>query len=62
MAYSDNAKTLIVKDINTFTFLQQFVQIQNDSVKEFSDLLNVLRLIDHTDKYQLLYFENEYFK
>lgn len=62
MAYSDNAKALIVKDINAFGFIQQFIQIQNDSVKEFSDLLNVLRLIDHTDKYQLLYFENEYFK
>lgn len=59
--YSNDARTLLVKDPNSFTFVQQFLTIQNESVKEFSDLLNVLRLIDYNDKYQLLYFENEYF-
>ena len=59
--YSNDARLLLIKDINTFTFLQQFLTIQNESVKEYSDLLNVLKLIDYNDKYQLLYFENEYF-
>lgn len=59
--YSNDSRNCLIKDINTFNFLQQFLTIQNDSVKEFSDLLNVLMLIDHTDKYQLLYFENNYF-
>jgi len=59
--YSEDAKKLILKDINSFNFIQQFLTIQNDSVKEFSDLLNVLSLIDYNDKYQLLYFENNYF-
>ncbi len=62
LKYANDSQKLILKDIITFDFLQQFRQIQNDSVKEFSDLLNVLRLIDYNDKYQLLYFENNYFK
>lgn len=59
--YTNDSRSLLVKDPNSFTFIQQFLTIQNDSVKEFSDLLNVLRLIDYNDKFQLLYFENEYF-
>lgn len=59
--YSNDARSLIVKDPSTFTFLQQFLTLQNESVKEFSDLLNGLQLIDYNDKFQLLYFENQYF-
>lgn len=59
--YSEDTKKLILKDINSFNFIQQFLTIQNDSVKEFSDLLNVLELIDYEDKFQLSYFENNYF-
>lgn len=60
--YSEDVRKSIVKDVNAFVFLQQFIQIQNDEVKEYSDLLNALLLIDPADKYQLLYFENNYFK
>jgi ferritin len=59
--YSNDSKQCLIKDMSTFTFLQSYVQIQTQSVKEFSDLLNVLELIDYNDKYQLLYFENKYF-
>lgn len=62
LKYSDNSKQCLVKDINTFTFLQTFLQIQNQSVQEYSDILNVLNLIDYNDKFQLLYFEQQYFK
>lgn len=31
-------------------------------IQEYSDLLNVLKLIDYNDKYQLLYFKNRYFE
>ena len=61
LKYSENLKQCLVKDSNTFLFLQDYVKIQNESVIEYSDLLNTLRLIDWNDKYQLLYFENEYF-
>ena len=45
----------------TFNFIQKYVDVQNDSVSEYSDLLNALNLIDYTDKFQILYFEQTYF-
>lgn len=61
LAYNDISKNILLKDVATFDFLQKYREIQNDSVKEYSDLLSTLRLIDYTDKYQLLYFENNFF-
>ncbi|MEY3402907.1 MAG: hypothetical protein RLZZ86_2523 [Cyanobacteriota bacterium] len=62
LAYNETSKNILLKDVATFDFLQKYREIQNDSVKEYADLLSVLRLIDFTDKYQLLYFENNYFQ
>lgn len=45
----------------TFNFIQKFVDIQNESVAEYSDLLNALCLIDINNKLDLLYFEQTYF-
>ena len=45
----------------TFNFIQGYVNIQNDSVAEYSDLLNALNLIDVNNRFDVLYFENEYF-
>lgn len=45
----------------SFNFIQKFVDIQNDSVGEYSDLLNALCLIDINNKLDLLMFEERYF-
>lgn len=45
----------------TFNFVQKFVDIQNSSVADFSDLLNALVLIDYNNKLDLLMFEDKYF-
>ena len=45
----------------TFNFVQEFVDIQNQSVADFSDLLNALMLIDYNNKLDLLMFEDKYF-
>jgi ferritin len=45
----------------TFNFIQKFVDIQNESVAEYSDLLNALCLINIENKLDLLYFEQTYF-
>jgi ferritin len=45
----------------TFNFIQKYVDIQNDSVAEYSDLLNALHLIDINNKLDLLVFEERYF-
>ena len=60
-SYSDLQNTLDGPHPATFNFVQQFVDIQNESVGVFSDLLNGLMLVDVTNKLDLLVFEGEYF-
>jgi ferritin len=45
----------------TFNFLQGFVDIQNDSIAEMSDLLNAAQLVDVSNKLDLLHYEERYF-
>lgn len=45
----------------TFNFIQKYVDIQNDSVAGYSDLLNALCLINIDNKLDMLYFEQTYF-
>jgi ferritin len=45
----------------TFNFIQEFVDIQNESVGVFSDLLNALMLVDYNNRLDLLMFEDKYF-
>lgn len=59
--YNEGSRKLLVSDLNTFDFIQKYRTIQNDSVKEFSDLLNRLELINPEDKFQLFMFESESF-
>lgn len=54
-------KIFVEGDIATFDFLKFFRDTQIGEVREYSDFLNALQLIDATDKYQILYFENHYF-
>ena len=60
-SYIKNSAEAFDADLATFDFLQEFRKIQTDSVKTFSDLLNALALIDSSDKFQILYFEQTYF-
>ena len=45
----------------TFNFIQKYVDIQNNEVSEYSDLLNALELIDCNNKLDVLFFEKNYF-
>lgn len=59
--YNDISKQSLVIDPATFDFFGKYREIQNESVAEFSDLLNALELIDSNNKFELLYFEQTYF-
>jgi ferritin len=45
----------------TFNFIQKYVDIQNESVGAYSDLLNALQLININNKLDILIFEERYF-
>jgi ferritin len=60
-SYNKISHTVFQEDLTTFDFLQQFRDIQKESVIEFNDLINGLNLVDKTDKFQVLYFEQTYF-
>jgi ferritin len=61
-SYSDLQNAMDGPHPATFNFIQQFVDIQNESVGVFSDLLNGLMLVDVTNRLDLLVFEGEYFR
>jgi len=49
------------KHLMTFNFLQEFVNIQTESIAEMSDKLNAAQLIDVSNKLDLLHYEERYF-
>lgn len=60
--YSQSAFSVFKSgDLATFSFFQKYIDIQNKSVAEFSDLLNALELINIENKLDLLVFEERYF-
>jgi ferritin len=59
--YSDNQKEFLAAHPATFNFIQKYVDIQNEAVAEYSDLLNALNLVDINNRLDVLYFENNYF-
>ena len=59
--YSDNQKEFLAAHPATFNFIQKYVDIQNEAVAEYSDLLNALNLVDINSRLDVLYFENNYF-
>lgn len=61
MKYSNDITQLMAKHPATFNFLQDYVDIQNDEVSEYSDLLNALELVNLDNKLDVLYFEKNYF-
>lgn len=60
-SYNENSHEVFKDDLTTFDFLQQFRDIQRESVVEFNDLINASNLINKNDKFQVLYFEQTYF-
>lgn len=60
-SYNENSHSVFQEDLTTFDFLQQFREIQRESVVEFNDLINASDLINKKDKFQVLYFEQTYF-
>jgi ferritin len=59
--YNKNSQELFTSDITTFDFLKKYRKFQKDAVVEYNDLINAIDLIDKTDKFQILYFEQTYF-
>jgi ferritin len=59
--YVKDSQAVFAKDLATFDFLQGLRDIQTQSVGEYSDLLNALMLINVSNKFEVLYFENQYF-
>ena len=59
--YNKDSQELFSSDITTFDFLKEYREFQKDAVVEYNDLINAGELIDKTDKFQVLYFEQTYF-
>lgn len=59
--YESTSKVMLSKDLCTFVFLQQYMTIQQQSVAEYSTLLNRLELIDKKDKNWVFEFEHNSF-
>lgn len=59
--YNKDSTTIFSEDLTTFDFLKEYREIQKDAVIEYNDLINGLDLIDKSDKFQVLYFEQTYF-
>jgi ferritin len=60
-SYNKSSSEIFTSDLTTFDFLQGFRTGQKEAVIEYSDLLNAIVLIDHTNKFEVLYFEQTYF-
>lgn len=59
--YMNWASSVFSKHLMTFNFLQEFVDIQNESIAEMSDKLNAAQLIDVNKKLDILHYEERYF-
>ena len=58
--YTDTANNCLQRnDQATYKVLQAKIQTQVDSVKEYSDMLNMLQGVDIRDKFQLLLLEEK---
>jgi len=62
MSYNSNSQTIFSMCLSTFDFLQDLRKIQTESVAEYSDLLNAAQLVNVSNPFEVLYFENEYFE
>jgi ferritin len=61
LAYNENSTAVFPGDLATFDFLQELRIIQRTSVAEYSDLLNAAQLVNVSNNFEVLYFEQTYF-
>jgi len=59
--YNETSADIFTMHLPTFDFLQNFRELQTESIAEYSDLLNAAQLIDVTNKLDLLHYEERYF-
>lgn len=59
--YNKDSAEVFSKHLPTFDFLQNYREIQTESVAEYSDKLNAAQLIDVSIKLDLLHYEERYF-
>jgi hypothetical protein len=59
--YNSNSASVFPVDLATFDFLQELRKIQTTSVAEYADLLNAAQLINVSNNFEVLYFEQTYF-
>jgi ferritin len=59
--YNENSATIFPADMATFDFLQELRIGQRLSVAEYSDLLNAAMLVNVSNNFEVLYFEQTYF-
>lgn len=59
--YNEISVDIFSMHLPTFDFLQEFREIQTQSIAEYSDLLNAAQLIDVNNKLDLLHYEERYF-
>jgi ferritin len=60
-SYNENSAVVFPADMATFDFLQELRIIQRTSVAEYSDLLNAAMLVNVSNNFEVLYFEQTYF-
>lgn len=60
-AYEATAKDIFTADLCTFALMQEMLAIQNKSVAEYSDMLNMLKGVSG-DKFELLKLQKLLFK
>lgn len=61
-SYEETATKVLKDDICTLKIIQELLQIQQESVAEYSDMLNEVALINPADKFQIYYLEKRLFK
>ena len=61
LKYNENSISVMSVDLATFDFLQDLRKIQTTSVAEYATLLNAAQLINVSNNFEVLYFEQTYF-
>jgi ferritin len=61
LKYNENSPAVFPTDLATFDFLQELRIGQRKSVAEYSDLLNAAQLVNVSNNFEVLYFEQTYF-
>lgn len=59
--YEDTSMKMFKLDLCVFDFLQEFRSIQQKSVAEYSDKINMLEGVDVADKFKVLMLEDKLF-